>query len=86
MKTDRTDKGQGGHGGVGRRKMGDGQKCICATLSSGVKYTIWVDVSDKIKAIISMEREVYELFTGLRDLQYMPADLAKDLLPLLSIL
>ena len=42
-----------------------------------------VDVSDKIKAI-SME-SVYELFTGSGDLQYMPADLATDLLPVLSI-
>lgn len=41
-----------------------------------------VNVSDKIKAIISMERSVYELFTGPGDLQYMPADLAKDPLPL----
>lgn len=44
-----------------------------------------VDVSDKIKAIISMERNVYELFTSQRDLQYMPADVAKDSLPPVSI-
>lgn len=44
-----------------------------------------MDVSDQIKAIISIERSVYELFKGSGDLQYTPADLAKDSLPLLSI-
>ena len=44
-----------------------------------------VDVSHKIKAIISTVRSVYELFTGQRDLQYMPADLAKDIAPPPSI-
>lgn len=32
-----------------------------------------------------MERSLYELFTGWRDLQYLPADLAKDSLPLFPI-
>lgn len=41
-----------------------------------------MDGSDKIKAFISIEISVYELFTGSRDLQYTPADLAKDPLPL----
>lgn len=55
--------------------------CICSEVQTSSRLSV-LEGSDKIKAFISTEVSVHKLFTGWRDLQYTPADLAKDPLPL----